>query len=185
VQLTGPRFLPAPVSYTPAALPTYGNVAAASGPVSAAALTSVAPAGQCQTIGQVLAGIPEASQWLQLLKNAGLDAVLLSDPKVQATLFVPINSAFGAGIDAQPLRQEKTLQELLTAAPELTAPLAGYSGEHAWGPAACGAVCTRRRSFESCCAHAHLGIGCNCSISRPVAQCRAAARRLCAHRHDH
>jgi uncharacterized surface protein with fasciclin (FAS1) repeats len=73
-----------------------------------------------------LAAIPEASQWLALLKRAGGN-VLLSDKSTQTTLLVPINSAFNAGIDAQPLRPENTMQELINNAPDIVNPLVGYS----------------------------------------------------------
>lgn len=128
VQLTAPRFTPAPAAFSQAGLPTYSAVSTSSGPVSAQTLAAAAPGGQCKTIGEVLAAIPEASQWLQLLKNAGLDAVLLSDRSVQATVFVPVNSAFGAGIDLRPLFQEGTLQDLLTSNPGLANSLGAYSG---------------------------------------------------------
>jgi uncharacterized surface protein with fasciclin (FAS1) repeats len=109
--------------------PTYRSTGSTPGQASAGALAAAAPPGQCRTVGEVLASIPEASQWLQLLKNAGLAPVLLSDQNVQATLLVPVNSAFSAGVDARPQRQERTMQELIASAPDLTAPLAGYSRE--------------------------------------------------------
>ena len=53
--------------------------------------------------------------------------MVLNDKKIQATLLVPINSAFTAGIDAQPLRPETTMQELIINAPDIVNPLVGYS----------------------------------------------------------
>jgi len=99
------------------------------GPVNAATLAATAPAGECQTLGQVLSSIPDVSQWLALLKNAGIENVPLSDPTVQTTLLVPVNSAFTAAIDAAPQRPEKTIGELIGNAPDIVAPLAGYSGK--------------------------------------------------------
>lgn len=127
VPLVQPRFTPAPAIYSPFSVPTYSSVSQSSGPVSPATLSSAAPAGQCQTVGQVLASIPEVLRWYQLLQNAGLDAVLLNYPKAQATVLVPINSAFDAQIDAMPLRPEHSMAELIQNAPDLVSPLAGYS----------------------------------------------------------
>lgn len=79
----------------------------------------------CSTLGDLLARIPEASNWTQLLRNVGLD-VLLRDKNAQVTLLVPINSALEAGIDARPLRNETTLSELVLVAPEIQNPLVGY-----------------------------------------------------------
>lgn len=53
--------------------------------------------------------------------------MLLNDKSTQATLLVPINSAFSAGIDAQPLRPEEDMQELIINAPDIVNPLVGYS----------------------------------------------------------
>jgi DNA anti-recombination protein RmuC len=77
---------------------------------------------------EILSSIPQVSEWLDLLTSAGYD-VLLTDTNAQATLFVPVNSAFSAGIDAEPLRKEKTMQELISNAPDVRTPLAGYSGK--------------------------------------------------------
>ena len=92
-------------------------------------MSAARPPGECQTLGAVLAAIPEASLWLELLKSAGLDVVVLGDRSVQKTLLVPINSAFTAGIDASPLRPETTLGALITNSPDARIPLAGYSGK--------------------------------------------------------
>jgi hypothetical protein len=128
VQLTGPRFTPAPSVYTPTTLPTYSPLGRVNGPMNPSALSSVFPTPQaeCKSLGEVLAAIPEASQWLDLMKKAGGN-VLLNDKSTQATLLVPINSAFTAGVDAQPLRPEKNMQELIINAPDIVNPLVGYS----------------------------------------------------------
>ncbi|KAH7618596.1 hypothetical protein Ndes2526B_g05507 [Nannochloris sp. 'desiccata'] len=128
VQLTGPRFTPAPAVYTPTTLPTYPPLGQANGPLNPSALSSVFPTPQeeCKTLGEVLAAIPEASQWLDLITRVGGN-VLLNDRSTRATLLVPINSAFSAGIDAEPLRPEKTMQALISNAPDIVNPLVGYS----------------------------------------------------------
>lgn len=67
----GPSVTPAPVSFTPVpGLPTLPPQPPLAGPVPPAQLASAAsldPA-TCQTLGEVLAAIPEASNWTQLLK---------------------------------------------------------------------------------------------------------------------
>lgn len=128
--ITGARFTPAPADFTKLNLPTFSKISQTSGPISPDTLNSAAPtsSGSCKSIKDVLSEIPQVSQWLDLLNSAGYDSVLLDDTNAQATLFVPINSAFNAAIDAEPLRKEKTMQELVSNAPDVRAPLAGYSG---------------------------------------------------------
>jgi hypothetical protein len=67
----GPSVTPAPVSFTPVpGLPTLPPQPPLAGPVPPAQLASAAsldPA-TCQKLGEVLAAIPEASNWTQLLK---------------------------------------------------------------------------------------------------------------------
>lgn len=123
-----PLFTPAAPAYTPKMLPTYGPIPSTSGPVSASVLEAAAPTGACQNVGAVLASIPEASQWLQLLQNAGADRLILSNPSASKTLLVAVNSAFGAAINAAP-RPETYMGALIANAPDIVAPLAGYSGE--------------------------------------------------------
>ncbi|KAI3436575.1 hypothetical protein D9Q98_005991 [Chlorella vulgaris] len=152
----GPSVTPAPVSFTPVpGLPTLPPQPPLAGPVPPAQLASAAsldPA-TCQTLGEVLAAIPEASNWTQLLKRVGLN-MLLQDPEAQVTLLVPVNSgqstqhsaqnpalapapavlaaapcplcSLGAAIDARPLRSESTLAELVQTATDIINPLVGY-----------------------------------------------------------
>ena len=114
-------------------LPTYSNVGTFSGPVDPSKLSSAAPSGQCKTLGEVLAAIPETSKWLDLMKSVGLENVLLNYNGAQKTLLVPVNSAFSAGINAQPLRPETTLEALIANAPDARLPLAGYSSTFSKG----------------------------------------------------
>lgn len=55
--------------------------------------------------------------------------MLLTNPKTSITLLVPVDSAFNASINAQPLRDESTLDQLVLDAPEIQNPLVGYHGE--------------------------------------------------------
>lgn len=128
-------YYPAPSYYTPTtpSLPTYTTTTAAAmtnGPVTPAALQSSSPFTQqqeCPTLSSVLSSIPEASQWLALLRRSGLESVILNDKNTRTTLLVPINSAFSAQIDTQPLRSERSMQELINNAPDIVMPLVGYS----------------------------------------------------------
>jgi hypothetical protein len=60
-------------------------------------------------------------------QSVGL-GMLLDDRSVQSTLLVPVTSALSAGINAAPLREERTLADLIRNAPEVLNPLIGYSG---------------------------------------------------------
>ena len=70
----GPSISPAPVTFLPleGGIPTLKSQAPSVGPASAAAVTAAAGGaaapGTCQTLLQILQGIPEVSDWLQLLK---------------------------------------------------------------------------------------------------------------------
>lgn len=92
-------------------------------------LAAAAPPGPCLSLGAVLAAVPQASRWLSLVQRAGLETVLLNDTAAQTTLLVPVDSAFGTGIDARPLRPERNMSALVDAAPDIITPLVGYSGE--------------------------------------------------------
>ncbi|KAL4440660.1 hypothetical protein ABPG77_000369 [Micractinium sp. CCAP 211/92] len=124
----GPSVTPAPVVYSPVAgLPTLPSEPAAVGPVSGQQLAATAgiDSASCQTLGAILAQIPQAQNWTQLLKAQGLDR-LLGDKSAQVTLLVPIDSALDAAIDARPLRNESSLAQLILNAPEIQTPLVGY-----------------------------------------------------------
>lgn len=97
------------------------------GPVDAANVQASAPSNDsCMTIGEVLKQIG-ATKWYELLTDAGLKTVLLDPKNIQTTVLVPVDQAFYKPIDAQPLRQEKTMDELVYYAPEIAKPLAGAS----------------------------------------------------------
>jgi uncharacterized surface protein with fasciclin (FAS1) repeats len=132
----GERFTPAPVVFTPVSLPFYSDIRTTSGPVDAAVLDAAAPPSACRTLGEVLAGVPDASRWLALLKGAGLTQTLLKSAGASGTILVPINSAFDASIDARPVRDEATLGELVANSPDLQLPLAGYHTVQGLWPAA-------------------------------------------------
>ena len=88
--------------------------------------SATSPNGTCMTIGQVLQSIG-ATKWYSLLADSGFKTGILDDTTVQVTLLVPVNQAFFTPIDAEPLRQEKTMDELVYYAPEIKKPLAGTS----------------------------------------------------------
>ncbi|KAI7843972.1 hypothetical protein COHA_002510 [Chlorella ohadii] len=122
----GPSISPAPVVYSPeTGLPTVRQLPPTSGPASPAQLVDPGFNDTCSTIGEVLARIPEASNWTQLVTSAGL-SILLQSKTAQVTLLVPINSALSAELDARPLRAERNLSELVLNAPEIVNPLVGY-----------------------------------------------------------
>ncbi|KAL4534572.1 hypothetical protein Ndes2526A_g05460 [Nannochloris sp. 'desiccata'] len=125
----GARFTPAPAVFNRLNLPTYSKISQTSGPVSPETLNDAAPSdgGSCKSLKEILSSIPQVSQWLDLLISVGYESILLTDTDAQVTLLVPVNSAFSAGIDAQPLRDEETLQQLISNAPDVRTPLAGYS----------------------------------------------------------
>ena len=121
-----PLWAPAPVAFSPVEAPSYSGVTATRGPVPPEALAAAAPPGACGTLGEILAGVPQASRWLGLLRAAGLDSVLLSSRQMAATLLVPVNSAFEAPLALPGRPESRTMGELLDAAPELRSVLAGY-----------------------------------------------------------
>jgi hypothetical protein len=97
------------------------------GPVNAQNIQESSPLGNadtCMTIGETLDAIG-ATRWKKVLTDAGLKTVLLDARDAQATVLVPLDYTFFSPIDAQPLRDEKTIDELLFYAPELKKPLAG------------------------------------------------------------
>jgi hypothetical protein len=80
----------------------------------------------CLSVGETLQAIG-ATKYYELLQAAGLKTVIMDPRDVQATLLVPTDQAFFAAIDATPLREEKSIDELVYYAPELKKPLAGAS----------------------------------------------------------
>ena len=97
------------------------------GPVDAQNIQESSPLGNldtCMTIGETLDAIG-ATRWKKVLTDAGLKTLLLDARDAQATVLVPLDYTFFSPIDAQPLRDEKTIDELLFYAPELKKPLAG------------------------------------------------------------
>lgn len=98
------------------------------GPISQANILESAPPsvqnGDCLSIGETLLTIG-ATKYYQLLQDAGLRTVILDPKDVQATLLVPVDEAFFYEIDATPLREERSIDELIYYAPELKKPLAG------------------------------------------------------------
>jgi hypothetical protein len=78
------------------------------------------------TVGEVLKAIG-ADKWYDMLASTGLRSSVLDDPKVQTTLLVPLDYTFFREIDATPLRNESTMDELVFYAPEIQRPLAGAS----------------------------------------------------------
>lgn len=100
------------------------------GPVNPANILESAPAsvqgGECLTIGEALKAIG-ATRYYKLLQDAGLRNVILDPKDVQATLLVPTDQSFFDAIDAAPLREENSIDELIYYAPELKKPLAGAS----------------------------------------------------------
>jgi len=97
------------------------------GPVDVENIMASAPSnGSCMTIGEVLQSIG-ATKWHDLLADSGFKTVLLDPKDVQATLLVPVDQAFFTPINAEPLRSEKTMDELVYYAPDIKKPLAGAS----------------------------------------------------------
>lgn len=97
------------------------------GPVDVENIMASAPStGACMTIGEVLQSIG-ATKWHDLLADSGFKTVLLDPKDVQATLLVPVDQAFFTPINAEPLRSEKTMDELVYYAPDIKKPLAGAS----------------------------------------------------------
>lgn len=97
------------------------------GPVQVDNVLASAPNdGSCMTIGEVLKSIG-ATKWYDLLADAGFKTVLLDAKDVQTTLLVPVDESFFKPINAQPLRQEQTMDELTYYAPDIKRPLAGAS----------------------------------------------------------
>lgn len=98
------------------------------GPISPANILESAPtsvqSGDCLTIGETLLAIG-ATKYYRLLQDAGLRTVILDPKDVQATLLVPVDESFFYDIDATPLREERSIDELIYYAPELKRPLAG------------------------------------------------------------
>jgi hypothetical protein len=98
------------------------------GPISPANILESAPtsvqSGDCLTIGETLLAIG-ATKYYRLLQDAGLRTVILDPKDVQATLLVPVDESFFYDIDATPLREERSIDELIYYAPELKKPLAG------------------------------------------------------------
>ncbi|GAB4820958.1 hypothetical protein N2152v2_008004 [Parachlorella kessleri] len=108
-------------------LPTLPDLPNSAGPATPG---DVAAAGHittsnCSTALELLEAIPDAADWLNLMKHVGLES-LLNDPNSRNTLLVPTGLALNASINACPLRNESTLPELLLNAPELVNPLVGY-----------------------------------------------------------
>jgi hypothetical protein len=126
----GARFTPAPAVFSRLNLPTYSKISQTSGPASPETLDAAAPTdgSSCKSLKEILSSIPQVSQWLDLLTSVGYESILLTDTNTQGTVLVPVNSAFNAGINAQPLRNETTLKQLISNAPDVRTPLAGYSG---------------------------------------------------------
>ena len=124
------RFFSAPPVFSAANVPMYSPFPeAVPGPVNASMMAAVSPPGECQMLGALLGTIPEVSSWLALMRRAGLENTILNVRKNMKpiTILVSINSAFNAQIDAAPLRPERSLQELMDNAPELTNSLVGYT----------------------------------------------------------
>lgn len=100
------------------------------GPVDPANILASVPSqfdqGSCLSIGDTLLEIG-ATMYYNLLQDAGLKTVILDPKDVQATLLVPVDESFFYEIDASPLREEKSIDELTYYAPELRKPLAGTS----------------------------------------------------------
>lgn len=96
------------------------------GPVKPSNIKKSAPSGECMTVGDVLKAIG-ADKWYDILADTGLKSSVLDDPKVQTTLLVPLDYTFFREIDATPLRNESTMDELVFYAPEIQRPLAGAS----------------------------------------------------------
>ncbi len=98
------------------------------GPISPANILESAPTsvqnGDCLTIGETLLAIG-ATKYHRLLQDAGLRTLILDPKDVQATLLVPVDESFFYDIDAAPLREERSIDELIYYAPELKKPLAG------------------------------------------------------------
>lgn len=89
-------------------------------------MASASSDGSCMTIGEVLKSIG-ATKWYDLLADGGFKTVLLDPKDVQATLLVPVDQAFFTPINGEPLRSEKTMDELVYYAPDIKKPLAGAS----------------------------------------------------------
>eukprot|EP00887_Chlorella_sp_A99_P002824 scaffold6.g2824.t1 len=126
----GPSITPAPVAFAgtdglPRLTPQRPAVGPASRAVVAAASGASAMTDGCLTLAELLEAMPEAARFLQLMRGVGL-GMLLDDSKASVTLLVPVESAFNASIDARPLRDEATLDELILNAPEIQNPLVGY-----------------------------------------------------------
>lgn len=114
--------------FTPVSLPTYNRAEFyTQGPVAAANILTSAPSEECMTIGEVLDAIPQASMWKELLKDAGLNNILLADPKAQATVIVPVDASFSDPINAKPMWNESTIGELIVSSPDIVNSLAGAS----------------------------------------------------------
>mmetsp|Transcript_10032 Transcript_10032/g.19754 ORF Transcript_10032/g.19754 Transcript_10032/m.19754 type:complete len:278 (-) Transcript_10032:743-1576(-) len=96
------------------------------GPVKPSNIKKSAPSRECMTVGDVLKAIG-ADKWYDILADTGLKSSVLDDPKVQTTLLVPLDYTFFREIDATPLRNESTMDELVFYAPEIQRPLAGAS----------------------------------------------------------
>lgn len=100
------------------------------GPISPANILESAPTsvqnGDCLSIGETLLAIG-ATKYYQMLQDAGLRTVTLDPRDVQATLLVPVDESFFYDINATPLREEQSIDELIYYAPELKKPLAGAS----------------------------------------------------------
>ena len=98
------------------------------GPISPANIMESAPYnvqnGDCRSIGETLQAIG-ATKYHQMLLDAGMRTVLLDPKDVQATLLVPVDESFFYELDASPLREERSVDELIYYAPELKRPLAG------------------------------------------------------------
>lgn len=103
----GPSITPAPVIFSPeSGLPTVRQLPPTSGPASASQLVDPAFNATCSTIGAVLARIPEASNWTQLvnvslgwgmLRAGGHTAQPICWPRTSHLLALHSPSAAGPG----------------------------------------------------------------------------------------
>lgn len=122
-----PNFIPVKPKVPIQNIPQYARTEwYTQGPVKASNLKESAPPGECMTVGEVLKAIG-ANKWYDILASTGVKSSILDDPKVETTLLVPLDYTFFKMIDAKPLRNESTMDELVFYAPEIKRPLAGAS----------------------------------------------------------
>lgn len=122
-----PNFIPVKPKVPIQNIPQYARTEwYTQGPVQTSNLKESAPPGECMTVGEVLKAIG-ANKWYDILASTGVKSSILDDPKVKTTLLVPLDYTFFKTIDAKPLRNESTMDELVFYAPEIKRPLAGAS----------------------------------------------------------